>query len=112
MHSSLEDHLEHSCPSCGKEHHAKFFSLFVNQMHYIIGDCEQCGYHIEFRKDDLGAGLFLPDGSTVVDTFQRRSTDHMKAHLEERDGASTVLPSFSTIRMRIVPEKKKEEKKA
>ncbi len=112
MHTSLEDHLEHMCPSCRQEHHAKFFSLFLNHMHYIVGDCEQCGYHIEFRKDDFGGGLFLPDGSAMADSFKKHNTDHMREHLEERNDHSTVLNSFSTIKMRIVPqEKKKDEKK-
>ncbi len=107
MHTTLEESLAHTCPNCGKEHHAKFFSLFVSQMHYIIGDCDQCGYRIEFRKDDLGAGLFLPDGNvvTITETFKQSHTEHMKGLLN--GSATPVEPSLSSMRMRFVEQRKK-----
>ena len=107
MHTSLEESLATTCPACGHghDHHAKFFSLFVGDMHYIIGDCSSCGYRIEFRKDELGAGLFLPDGdvTTVREVFKRNHTEHMKERLN--GSATPVVSSFSNLRMRIVDKK-------
>lgn len=87
IHSTLEEQLGCTCPNCGKEHNAKFFSVFVSRMHYVAGDCERCGYRIEFRKDELGGGLFMPDGdvTTVSEVFKRESVEHMKEALGARE---------------------------
>ena len=105
MHLSLEEHLSSTCPNCGREHEAKFFSLFLGHRHYVIGDCAQCGYRIEIRRDDLGMGLFLPDGSvsTVKQAFQTKHTDHMKEALAE--SAPHVGPTHANVRMRMVEKK-------
>ena len=102
IHSTLEESLECTCPNCGKDHHAKFFSLFVSDMHYIIGDCEMCGYRIEFRKDELGSGLFLPNGdvTTVKDTFKKTSVEHAKAALEVKD--DSTKGTFAGMRLRFL----------
>lgn len=103
MYNSLEETIGTTCPKCGKEHEAKFFSLFVGELHYIIGDCTRCGYRIEFRRDDLGGGLFLPDGNPVTNEFDK-NTQHMKEGLQKERKSSPVVQSFSGIKMRIVDE--------
>ncbi len=85
-------------------------------MHYVIGDCDSCGYRIEFRKDELGAGLFMPDGkvATVKEMFKKEHVDHMKERLASGEHASDprekpvnwgeekVLNTFSTMRLRFL----------
>ncbi len=104
MHTSLEESLATTCPVCGHDHHAKFFSLFVGDMHYIIGDCDSCGYRIEFRKDELGAGLFLPDGNvtTVQETFKKEQVSHMQERLAARGEATPVTPGHTALRQRFL----------
>ncbi len=98
IHETLEEHLSSTCPSCGKEHNAKFFSLFVGERHYIIGDCTHCGYHIEFEESELGMGLFLPDGSPVNEQFKKNLT-----HMQDR-GDAPVEKRFSSMKLRFADE--------
>jgi hypothetical protein len=104
VHNSLEEHLTTVCPNCGKEHNAKLFSLFHRDMHYLIGSCGGCGYRLEVRRDDLGAGLFQPNGdvTTITKVFQKSQTDHMKEHLEEVGRSRFVIPTHQANRMRFI----------
>lgn len=99
VHSSLEESLAETCPNCGKNHNAKFFSLFVGDMHYVVGDCDTCGYRIEIPKHDLGSGLFMSDGSvtTVDDMFRKQHTDHMKEEVQVRSDQK-IEPVTSSLR--------------
>jgi len=99
IHETLEEQLSTVCPACGKEHHAKLFSLFVEDRHYVIGDCSRCGYHIEFEESELGMGLFLPDGEPVSERFRQAQTGHMKGC-----GEGGVEQSFSRMKFRFVKE--------
>jgi hypothetical protein len=115
IHASLEEHLQTHCPNCGKEHDAKFLSHFTEDKHYIVGDCANCGYRIEIARNDLGSGLFLPDGSvaTISEVFKSKHVEHVKERLKEQNVA-TFLPSFSTMQLRLLPaprEQRKEPKK-
>lgn len=98
---SLEENLHTHCPRCGEEHEAKFSSYFESRAHYIIGECVSCGYEIHIKRDDLGAGLFMPDGkvTTVGDSFPEKHTKHMRDSLK---GEAHTLRPFSTIRMRFI----------
>lgn len=100
---SLEAELPEVCPRCGRVHDAKFFSLFCDGMHYIVGDCESCGYRIEFERNDLGA-LFLPDGSVaaISEQFKREQVEHMRERVQRESPESRVIPDFSHIRMRFL----------
>ncbi len=104
LHEVLEEHLSELCPCCGREHHARFFSLFLEDMHYIIGDCVHCGYQISIRRDDLGMGLFDPAGNvtTVTQDFSRESVEHMRSLLEERGEARFVGETHARSRMRLL----------
>jgi|GEM_PF-4253965 len=109
MHLSLDDHLEHTCPNCGKDHEAKFSSVFMHHAHYVRGNCTHCNYEIMLRHDQLGMGLFLPDGSStaVKETFRSKHLDHLREELKE-----TVFDKTHTnVQMKLHEEKKKEEKK-
>lgn len=93
--------MDHACHSCGEEHNAKFFSMFVDDMHYIVGDCSHCSYRIEFRADDLGGGLFMPDGSPVNDFFKKEHTEHMKDGLEKAGELRIVEQTLKELKMRL-----------
>jgi len=71
-------------------------------MHYIIGDCTNCGYRIEFRQDELGAGLFMPDGgvATVKEVFRKEHVEHMRERLN--GSATPVVPTHANLRMRFI----------
>ena len=97
IHSNLEESLTCHCPNCGNEHNAKVESKFQDKMHYMVGHCETCGYEIVLRDDELGGGLFMPDGSTVKDVFKKESTEHMK-----RDAEGKVEKSFATMKFRFL----------
>lgn len=101
VHHSLEESLPDTCPRCGKQHDAKLFSLFLGEMHYIVGECDNCGYDIEFRCDELGGGLFMPDGESVTERFRKANVEHMKQRIRDFAPRTSVQPSFSTIRMRF-----------
>lgn len=98
---SLDETLSETCPRCGKEHGAPFFSLFLNGWHYVIGDCAHCDYRIEFRCDDLRGGLFMPDGTPTTELF-KKNTSHMKAHVAGQPGTRRVTPSFAGRSFRLL----------
>ena len=113
--TTLEEHLHTHCPNCGKDHEAKFLSHFTEDKHYIVGNCENCGYRIEFRRDDLGSGLFLPDGSvsTIHEVFRSKHVEHVREALREQN-VPPIVHSFAGMRVRLIDPKheaKKEEKK-
>lgn len=102
IHACLEESLFTTCPNCSQRHNAKFFSLFLDQMHYIIGDCTSCGYRIEFRQDELGAGLFLPDGNvaTIKEVFKKEHVEHMRERL--KGSATPIVPTHANLRLRFI----------
>jgi hypothetical protein len=75
-------------------------------MHYVVGDCDSCGYRIEIPRHDLGSGLFMSDGSvtTVHDTFRRKHTDHMKAEVQAHSEMKVepVTPALRRHKMRFL----------
>ncbi len=98
---SLDETLSEICPHCGREHEARFFSLFLNGWHYVVGDCSHCNYRIEFRCDHLGGGLFLPDGSPATQLFEK-NTRHLKEVVDREPGTRAVRPSFAGRSCRIL----------
>lgn len=107
IHHSIDDHVQHTvCPSCGKDHNARFFSRFTEDKHYIVGNCASCGYEIEIRRDDLGSGLFMPDGnvSTVGDVFRKESVGHVREYFVQKDVAEHSH-AFGSIQMRFLDPK-------
>ncbi len=99
IHADLEESLQSVCPLCGQQHHAKFFSHFFDRRHYIVGDCQNCGYRIEFEDDLLGGGLFMPGGETtaVTKTFRKENVEHMKEKVE-----GSTEKTFATMRFRFL----------
>jgi|GEM_PF-4264469 len=99
IHVDLESSLQSTCPLCGKDHNAKFFSHFVDRKHYVVGNCQNCGYRIEFEDNDLGSGLFMPGGDTtaVTKTFRKENVEHMKTRAE-----GNTEKTFVTMRFRFL----------
>ena len=72
---ALEQLISGDCPNCKKEHNAKFFSLFVDELHYLIGDCTGCGYRMEFPLHEFGGGIFV-NGKLDIESLRSRSINH------------------------------------
>ncbi|HLD05295.1 MAG TPA: hypothetical protein VJG90_06265 [Candidatus Nanoarchaeia archaeon] len=57
MHHFLEDHLDHSCPNCRKNHHKEWKPQFHLEMHYKTLTCD-CGYKVFKKLSTLSSGHY------------------------------------------------------
>ncbi|MFA6072498.1 MAG: hypothetical protein WC758_00095 [Candidatus Woesearchaeota archaeon] len=49
VHTTLEEHIDESCPRCGKEHESKWTLEVDVRYHYFKLTCEDCKY-VVFKK--------------------------------------------------------------